>query len=121
MKTWALSRLRLNGLSARYTVDRCQDVNIDRLFLFNVDRWSSRVFAPNISRMLQISPECSKIITYLPITPDLINIINRLYNIIIISKNTYKPWIKMDQIHGLSTPPDLPFCLSSSKTNMQSL
>ena len=35
------------------------------------------------------------------ITPDLINIINRLYNIIIISKNTYKPWIKVDQIHGI--------------------
>ncbi|CAN6836931.1 unnamed protein product [Brassica oleracea var. botrytis] len=51
--------------------------------------------------LFQISPKCSKIITYLQITPDLINIINRLYNIIIISKNTYKPWIKVDQIHGI--------------------
>ena len=52
--------------------------------------------------LLQISPKCSKIITYLQITPDIINIINRFYNIIIDSKNTYKPWIKMGQIHCLS-------------------
>ena len=71
--------------------------------------------------LLQISLKCSKIITYLQITPNLINIINRLNNIIVDSKTTYKPWIKMGQIYGLSIFPDLPFCLSSSKTNMQSL
>ena len=52
--------------------------------------------------LLHISPKCSKIITYPQITPDLINIINRLYNIIISSKNTYKPWVKVGPIHGQS-------------------
>ena len=52
--------------------------------------------------VLQISPKCSKIITYLQNIPDLINIINRLYNNIIISKNTYKLWMKMGQIHNIS-------------------
>ena len=52
--------------------------------------------------LLQISPKCSKIISYLQNTPDLINIINKPYNIIVIRKNTYKLWMKMGQIHSLS-------------------
>ena len=52
--------------------------------------------------LLQIFPKWSKMITYLQIILDLINIINRLYNIIISYKNTYKPWVKVGQISGLS-------------------
>ena len=54
----------------------------------------------HLGYLLQISTKYSKIITY-----DLINIINRFYNIIIRSKNTYKPWVNVDQIHGLSKIP----------------
>ena len=54
--------------------------------------------------LLQISPKCSKIITYLQNIHELINIINKLYNNINISKNTYKLWMKTGQIHSLSTP-----------------
>src|SRR5690606_2838490 len=35
--------------------------------------------------------------------------------------NMPRSWSKMGQIHDLSTPPDLPFYLSSSKTDGQSL
>ena len=104
------------------SIDTKSCVSIDSNYSISTDsrsRWSSWV--PNISKMFQISPKCSKSITYLQNTSDLINIINRLYNIIIISKNTYKLWMKMGQIHSLSTPTDLPFCLSSSKINRQSL
>ena len=52
--------------------------------------------------LLQISLKCSKIINYLQNIPDLINIINKLYNNINISKNTYKLWMKIGQIHSLS-------------------
>ena len=52
--------------------------------------------------LLQISPKCSKIITYLQNTLDLINIIIRLNYIIIVSKDTYTLWMKMGQIHSLS-------------------
>ncbi|KAF3528613.1 hypothetical protein DY000_02039745 [Brassica cretica] len=60
VKIWVLSRLRPNELSARFAVDRCQDVNIDRLFLFNVDRWSSSmVISGAYSKYLQNAPESS--------------------------------------------------------------
>ncbi|KAF3556218.1 hypothetical protein F2Q69_00014064 [Brassica cretica] len=67
-RTWAISRLRSNGLSACFTVDRCQDVNIDRLFLFNIDRWSSSmVIWGAYSKYLQIAPKSSLSSKSLPI------------------------------------------------------
>ena len=85
-------------MCASLSIDVLMWTSIDIFFSISTDgraRWSSRVLAPNI--------------------------INRLYIIIISSNDTYKPWVKVGQIHGLSTPPDLPFCLSSSKTDGQSL
>ena len=60
--------------------------------------------------LLQISPKCSKIITYLQNIHDLINIINRLFNNINISKNAYKLWMKMGQINSLSIFQDTLCC-----------
>ena len=60
MKTWALSQLGPNGLSARFAIDRYQDVNIDRLFFFNIDRWScSMVSSDASSKYLQNAQKSS--------------------------------------------------------------
>ena len=63
-----------------------------------------------------LSPKCTKITTFLQITSKPENILKILQNNYNIFKNTYIPWLKVRKIYGISTPPDLLFCLSSSKT-----
>jgi len=50
-----------------------------------------------------LSPKCTKIITFLQITPKPENILKRLQNNYNVFKNTYIPWLKMDKIHGISS------------------
>ena len=63
-----------------------------------------------------LSPKCTKITNFLQISPKPENILKRLQNNYNVFKNTYISWLKVGKIHCISTPPDLLFCLSSSKT-----
>ena len=69
------------------------------------------------SSALKKAPKDTKITTFLQIVPELVNTLNRLYIVVICYWKNYKPWLKVGKILGLSTPLDIPFCLSSSKTH----
>ena len=99
--------------SARFAVDWQHRVCVDRLLLSHrlivmVDG-QLRVF-------IILSPKCTKITIFLQITPKPENILKGLQKNYKVFKNTYIPWLKMNKIHGISTPPDLLFCLSSRNT-----
>ena len=63
-----------------------------------------------------LSPKYTKSTTFLQITPRPENILERLQNNYNVFKKTYIPWLKVGKIYGISTPPDILFCLSSCKT-----
>ena len=67
------------------------------------------------------APKDTKITTFLQIVPEPVNTLNRFYIVVNIHQKTYRSWLKEGKIYGLSTFLDLPFWLSSSKTDGQSL
>ena len=59
------------------------------------------LFDGQVRVFLILSPKCTKITTFLQITPKPENILKRLQNNYNVFKNTYIPWLKVDKIHDI--------------------
>ena len=99
-------------LHASLSIDNTECVSID----YCLQSSTTGLFDGQLWVFIILSLKCTKITTFLQITPKPENILKRLQNNYNVFKNTYIPWLKMGKIYGISTPPDLLFCLSSSKT-----
>ena len=101
-----------SGLCALRRWSTTQSVSID----YHPRSSIARLVDDQLRIFIILSPKCTKITNFLQITPKPENLLKRLQNNYNVFKNTYIPWLKVGEIHSISTPPNLLF-----QNNKQSL
>ena len=83
---------------ASLLIDNIECVSIDYCLRPSIDS----LVDGHLRVFVILSPKCTKITTFLQITPKPENILKRLQNNYNVFKKTYISWTKMGKIHGIS-------------------